>query len=213
MLSRHLLFTAILTLSLSLASLAQVTTQPPATAPPATGAAAVAQPEPSPASEIDTAFVQKQFGSEFRFEPKYPVLKSDFDGDGVEDIAIVARAKNPMVDEAEHKYRVLDPYYGFYGTGDPRITTSFGSDDPEAKGLVVCIIHGSGAEAWRATDAKAKFVIVNLPFKQVAVKRIQIKKKLVNAIYAEVSSTIQDSSVIFFDGKKYKYQPMGSELQ
>ena len=207
MLSRRIISTATLTLLLSLSSIAQTPAQATLPASPAS-----LHPDSVAASEIDSAFVRKQFGNEFTFEPKYPVLKSDFDGDGIEDIAVVARAKNPLVDETEHHFRVLDPYYAFYGTGDPKITTSFGSDDPEAKGLVVCIIHGSGAQSWRATDPKAKFVIVNLPFKEVAVKRIQIKKKRVNAIYAEVSSTIQDSSVIFFDGKKYKYQPMGSDL-
>jgi hypothetical protein len=162
---------------------------------------------------IDNDFVHKQFGADFTFEPKYSPMRADFDGDGVEDLALVARAKNPMADEVEHKYRVLDPYYGFYGTGDPRITMSFGADSPEQKGLVICIIHGAGYNAWQADEPKAKFVVINLPFKDLAVKHIQIKKKVVNAIYAEVTSTIQDSSVIFFDGKKYKYQPMGTELQ
>jgi hypothetical protein len=162
---------------------------------------------------IDSDFLQKQFGKEFTMEPKYAPLRADFDNDGVEDLAIVARAKNPMADEVDHGYKVLDPYYGFYGTGDPRITMSFGADSPEQKGAVLCIIHGAGPGAWHADRPKAKFVVINLPFKDVAVKHIQVKKKVVNAIYAEVSSSVQESSVIFFDGKKYRYQPMGTELQ
>jgi hypothetical protein len=168
---------------------------------------------PSSPTAIDSDFVHKQFGPEFTYEAKYPSMRADFNGDGIEDLAIVARAKNPMADEVEHRYKVLDPYYGFYGTGDPRITTSFGADSPEQKGLVICIIHGSGSSAWRADQPKAKFVVINLPFRDLAVKHIQLKKKVVNAIYAEVTSTVQESSVIFFDGKKYKYQPMGTELQ
>jgi hypothetical protein len=168
---------------------------------------------PSSPTAIDSDFVHKQFGPEFTYEAKYPSMRADFNGDGIEDLAIVARAKNPMADEIEHRYKVLDPYYGFYGTGDPRITTSFGADSPEQKGLVICIIHGSGSSAWRADQPKAKFVVINLPFRELAVKHIQLKKKVVNAIYAEVTSTVQESSVIFFDGKKYKYQPMGTELQ
>ena len=198
MLSSRLIRLAILVFALATGSLAQTSTQPSAL-----GRTAIA---------VDDTFLQKEFGTEFKLETKYPALVADFDGDGVADIAIAARAKNPMVDESEHDYKVLDPYYGFYGTGDPKITTSFGSDDPEQKGLVVCIIHGSGTAAWHADQPKAKFVIVNLPFKQVTVKRIQIKKKKVNAIYAEESSAVQESSVIFFDGKKYKYQPMGTDL-
>jgi len=52
-----------------------------------------------------------------------------------------------------------------------------------------------------------------LPFKKLAVKRIQIHKKPVTSIYAEETSGDQMTSVIYFDGKKYKYQPMGSSLE
>ena len=44
----------------------------------------------------------------------------DLDGDGVEDVVIAARCKNPMLDEAEHNYTVMDPYNDFYGYGDPQ---------------------------------------------------------------------------------------------
>jgi len=37
----------------------------------------------------------------------------------VEDVAIAARCKNPMVDQAEHNYTVVDPYYDFFGMAIP----------------------------------------------------------------------------------------------
>ncbi|HEY1272297.1 MAG TPA: hypothetical protein VGF08_09950 [Terriglobales bacterium] len=172
------------------------------------------QPVPDkPTQTLDNEFVQMQFGAEFTLAPQFPVLVADFDRDNVEDVAIVARAKNPLVDEGEHGYRVLDPYDDFFGVGDPKITSQFGAEDPERRGLVLLIVHGAGPQAWRSSTPKAKFVIINLPFRQVAVKHIQIRKKRVFAIYAEEAGGDQMTSVIFFDGKKYKYQPMGASLQ
>jgi hypothetical protein len=67
----------------------------------------------------------------------------------------VARVKNPLADQAELDYKVLDPYDEFFGVGDPKITTQFASADPARRGLVICIIHGSGSETWRAAQPKA----------------------------------------------------------
>jgi len=40
-----------------------------------------------------------------------------------------------------------------------------------------------------------------------------VKKKAVMAIYAEETSADQMTSVIFWDGKKYRYQPLGAGLE
>ena len=177
--------------------------------------AAKSAPSSAPAAVagVDPKFVKEQFGSEFTLVPSFVPLKSDFDGDGVEDIAFVAKAKNPMADEEEHGYRVVDPYDSFFGVGDPRITSQFGTEDPEHRGMVLLIIHGAGAQAWRSDKPKAKFVIINIPFKQLAVKHLKVKKKVVNAVYAEESGADEMTSMIFFDGKKYKYQPLGGSMQ
>src|ERR1700675_3607632 len=109
----------------------------------------------------------------------------DVDGDGVEDLVIVARSKKPMLDAAEHNYKVIDPYYGFYGYGDPKLTATFGSEDLMEKNLVILVIHGVGAEAWRSDSPKSKFVIINVPLKRASVRRLQQRKKQINAIFAE----------------------------
>jgi hypothetical protein len=175
--------------------------------------ACLAQSSTAVKAAIDSEFVQKQFGTEFTLVPSHAPLIADLDGDQVQDLVIVAKAKNPLVDEAEHSYKVLDPYDSFFGVGDPKITSQFGAEEPDRRGLVLLIIHGAGSEAWHADIPKAKFVIINLPFRQVSIKRIQIKKKLVPSVYAEEAGGTQMTSVIFFDGKKYKYQPMGSSMQ
>jgi len=207
--SRSLFFTLALCASLGLICQAQevpVTPQTPAGQP-------APADTPHSGTAVDNAFVQKQFGSEFTVDSGYQSLTADLDGDGVEDIVIVARVKNPLADQAEFSYRVLDPYNGFFGVGDPRITTQFGATDPAQRGLVMCIIHGAGLDAWRSAQPKAKFVIINLPFQRIAAKRIQLRKKKVAAIYAEETGGDQMTSVIYFDGKKYKYQPMGANMQ
>jgi hypothetical protein len=176
-------------------------------------AAAIAQ-QARTAASVDKAFVQKQFGSEFTPLPDFAPLRGDLDGDGVEDIVIPARGKGALIGEADYHYKTIDPYSSFFGLGDPKITSGFGAEDPKYRGYVLLIIHGAGADAWRSDTPKAKFVLINIPYKQVALKHVQVKrKKVVTAIYAEETGGDEMTSATYFDGKKYKYQPMGSDLQ
>src|SRR5208282_137879 len=119
----------------------------------------------------DNDFVHKQFGDSCSMIGM-PSLKADLDGDGVEDIVIPARCKNPMMDRAEQSYLVVDPYNSFFGYGNPVVTTQFASEDPARRGMALLIIHGAGAEAWYSATPKAKFLIINLPFKDLQVKKL-----------------------------------------
>jgi hypothetical protein len=170
--------------------------------------------QPTVDSAVDQKFVEKQFGAEFSLLTDLPPLPGDLDGDGVEDIVIPARAKSALIGEAEFHYKTIDPYTSFFGFGDPKITSGFATEDPKYRGFVLLVIHGAGPEAWRSLTPKAKFVIINLPFKQIALKRVQIKrKKVVTAIYAEENGGDQMTSATYFDGKHYKYEPMGTSMQ
>ena len=160
---------------------------------------------------VNPAFIHQQFGEEFTLIPISTPYVRDIDGDGIDDLVIVARSKKPMLDAAEHNYRVVDPYYSFYGYGDPKLTATFGSEDPVERNLVVLVIHGAGTDAWRAETPKAKFVIINLPLKRIAVKRLQLRKRQVNAIFAVEADASAGDSVVFWDGKQYKYQPIGTD--
>jgi hypothetical protein len=174
---------------------------------------ALGQQTPPPSnSTVDDDFIQKQFGSTCKLMPGPPQLKADLDGDGVEDLVVAAHCTNPLVDQAEDNFTVIDPYNTFYGYGDTKITTQFASEDPATRGLVLLVIHGIGPEAWRAAKPKAKFVIINLPFKQIAVKKLTVRKKKLMAIYAEETGGDRMTSTTFWDGKKYRYQPMGSGM-
>ena len=169
--------------------------------------------QPAPARKIDNEFVQQQFGNQFTILPEVAAVFGDLDGDGVEDVAIAARCKNPLLDQSEHNYTVLDPYNEFFGYGDPRLTTTFSEAVPERRGLVVLIIHGTGKDAWRSETPKAKYVIVNLPYKTLSVRKMQMKKKTIQAVYVEESNDFGESSALFFDGKKFRYVPMGGDMQ
>ncbi|HKS71697.1 MAG TPA: hypothetical protein VJQ82_00790 [Terriglobales bacterium] len=167
------------------------------------------QPSPS----VDNDFVQKQFGSSCKLEPGFSPIAGDLDGDGIEDVVIPARCRKPMLDQAENNFRVVDPYYTFFGYGNPKITSEFASEDPVARGVVLLVIHGAGPEAWHSETPKAKFMIINFPYKTIAVKKMAVHKRTIMAIYAEETGADQMESALFWDGKKYRYTPLGSGME
>ncbi len=173
-------------------------------------ATAQAKDSKSRESKIDNDFIQKQFGATCTMIPGQQPMFADMNGDGVEDLVLAARCTNPMIDQSEHDFTVLDPYYAFYGYGNPQVTSGFVADTPDSKAMVVLVIHGQGTETWHSP--KEKFVLINLSFKQVSVKSMQLKKKKIEAIYTEETDGNQSVAAIFWDGKKYKYLPMGSTL-
>lgn len=163
--------------------------------------------------KVDNDFVHQQFGDGFTLLPEIPPVFGDLDGDGVEDVVIAARGKNPMSDQGDHNYRVIDPYYDFFGYGDPKLTTTFTESDPALRGLMLLVIHGVGKDAWRSPAPKAKFVIVNLPYRTIAVKKMKLRKRTIEAIYVEEGGTFKDTSALFFDGRKFRYVPMGGDME
>ena len=167
---------------------------------------------PSPA--VTDEYVHKEFGDNCSVLAGPPQFVGDLDGDGVDDLVIAARCKNPMADQAEYGFHVADPYDSFLGFGDVKVTSTFASDSPERRGVCLLVVHGVGPQAWRSDKPKPKFVLINLPFKTVTVKRLALKKRLVLGIYMEEQGEGEaTSSVVFWDGKKYHYQVLGADLE
>ncbi len=165
--------------------------------------------------------VKKQFGPSFSIAmtpgkiamthikqedetPWTPFLTGDLDGDGIEDAVIIARAKDALGGEAMFDYKVFDPMNSYFGWGNPKVTSTFAAEDPIHNTLVL-VIHGSGKEGWRAEKPKAKFVLINLRFDRLTLSGATFKKKPVAAVRVEESDGV--ASLVFWDGKKYKYLP------
>ena len=170
-----------------------------------------AQTPPAPtAAKLDRsaleALVKQQFGGSFTLPAEFPtpMITADFDGDGVEDVAIVADSKEPMPDSYEFKYQVADPYNSYFGMGNPEISRTFGSNDPHFNHNLL-VIFGSGPEGWHSATPKAKFVIINVPFDKIVMGRIMRKKNSPPTfVIRTVESQIMDSNV-FWDAKKKKW--------
>jgi len=168
-----------------------------------------ADPEMAAAPDL-AAMVKQQFGATFTLPAKFPtpLIIADFDGDGVEDAAIVANSTEPFPDSYAFKYKVIDPYGAYFGMGNPAMSSQFSATDPQ-RNHDLLIIFGSGADAWRSAAPKDKFVVINLPFDDIAVGRMLVKKNKPPIFVIKArESQIMDSAV-WWDAKKkrWKWEP------
>lgn len=178
----------------------------------AIGLGATVQAQRTAEPIVDNDFVEQAFGSNCHLVGM-PSLRGDLDGDGVEDLVIPAHCTSPLMDQAQNNYVVVDPYDSFFGYGNPKVTTAFVADDPQRRGFSLLVIHGAGPDAWHAAVPKAKFMLVNIPFRDIKIRKLQVKKKARMAIYVEETGGDAMTSMVYWDGKRYRYDPMGSSME
>ena len=153
------------------------------------------------------ALAQQQFGATFSITEKTPtaIITGDFDGDGVEDVVMVADSRDPLPDSYQYKYQVEDPYNGFFGFGDPRQTAGMGRMDPRQNHDLL-VIFGAGTQAWHAATPKAKFVLINVPFDSVQLGRMLVKKKKPPIFVIKAIETQLSESAVYWDAKKKRWR-------
>jgi len=158
-----------------------------------------AQQPPAAAANADfQQLVTREFGAAFTLDAKFAPIFADLDGDGVEDVVLIATGKNPLLDAVDLHYQVLDPYDAYFGYGNPRITAQFAITNVGPP-LYLLVVHN-----WR--QPRAKFVIINLPFEKLSLGRVALKKKKsIPAIRAEETGGL--TADVFWDGKKYRWEP------
>jgi hypothetical protein len=187
----------------------------------AAGVVAAQSPQPtSPDAQENAAvdlaaLVKQQFGKGFAPQPNFPtpMVVADFDGDGVEDAAIVATASELFPDSFEFKYKVIDPFNAFFGLDNAAITAAFSSEDPSRKHYLL-VIFGAGKDGWRAAVPKAKFVMINIPFDEIGVGRMLIKKDKPPIFMIRTREYQLEDSSVYWDAKKQKWHWLpGDTLQ
>lgn len=187
---------------LCLLALATAAAQTGAPAPPAhRGAPAPLQRGGTLPADQAQQELARLFGPDFVLDSSVPAMTCDLDGDGQDDLVLVATGKDPMLDQVDFHYRVIDPYDSYFGYGDPKITLSFAINTGKIRFVLV-------AHAWRSDPSKGKYVIVNLPFDKLSLGRMLVKKKGVDILVAEeADGTI---ATVFWDGRKYRWEPSDS---
>ena len=177
------------------------------------------QPPPPPAHArqpsppVTDEYIHKQFGDNCSLLAGPQQFVADMDGDGVDDLVVAAKCKNPMADKDEYSFVVADPFDTALGYSDVKVTSTFASDAPDRRGVTLLIVHGAEKGAWQAETPKAKFLLINLPFKTLTVKRLARKKETILGVYMEEAGEGEHtSSVLFWDGKKYRYLTLGATL-
>ncbi|PYX84987.1 MAG: hypothetical protein DMG68_19010, partial [Acidobacteria bacterium] len=154
------------------------------------------------------AIVSAQFGTQFVLSQAFPILTGDFNGDGVEDIAVVVTSHGALQTDSS-RFRVIDPSSEYFGIGDPKITAQFASQYPGGSRYLL-IIHGLGKDGWRAKEPKERFLLINVNFDRISVGHIARKKKAMDDIDLEETGVL--TSFLYWNGHRYKWQPGATQM-
>jgi len=155
-----------------------------------------------------TDLVHKNFGDDVEVFSGDPTVyfTGDFDGDGVEDIAVIVRTQHPDAHAIDLNYKVINPEGEYYG-GFLAKHMSTGDMVRWQERRLIAVIHGAGEKSWKADAPKAKYMMIDLPFTRLYVAKQKYKKKVITVLSMD-SDTV--ASMVYWNGKKYRYEPIGT---
>jgi len=152
------------------------------------------------------AFLQREFGEGFQLDASEAPMFADLNGDGYEDVVLVATSARPLEAQEEHQYTVEDPYNGYFGTGNVKITSRFTLHfDGSGRDLMIVL-------DWRQQNPKkskhvSKYVLINTPFERVRIASFREKKKTVQVI--EVVDSTELRSHLRLKKRHWRWSPQG----
>jgi len=199
---------------------AQTGPQPPSPTSPASAAApqgplSAAQPmaPSSPQAMSPTgdtaAFVLSEFGPSFKLDRMLGPFFADLDGDGSEDVVLVATSAKPLADRERFQYKVEDPYDEFFGSGDVSVTSEFNLHIDGSERDILIIFDWRHQQPARAVHNRrvSKFVLINTPFETASITTLPLKKKTIQAV--EVVDRTREHAVVIWDGKRWHWEALG----
>jgi hypothetical protein len=204
---RSLIPIALCCLALCVLSSPALLAQPAASSATAASSANQAMPDPA-------AYVAAQFGTTFTVDPKVPPLFGDLDGDGNEDVVLVATTATPLLSQQQYHFKVEDPYDGYFGTGNVKITSTFTLHfDGSARAILIVFNWRQPPVQDPKHESKhlSKFVLINTPFETLSINpnKMGLKKKSVQAMETVDSTSLH--SLIFWDGKHWHWSGQGMD--
>jgi hypothetical protein len=132
---------------------------------PAASATTVAKLPPPATAEVDAAF-RRVFGDDLaaKTADRQSFIVGDFNGDGFEDIAIIARPAHGKLDAINNElanWIIQDADKAFIATPGKTVVVPPKQERPRIgpDEEVLAIIHGFGPQGWRNPDARQAYLI------------------------------------------------------
>jgi hypothetical protein len=155
--------------------------------------------------------VAQQFGTSFTVDAKVPPLFGDLDGDGNEDLVLVASSSTPLLAQQQFHFKAEDPYDAYFGTGNVKITSQF-TLHFDGSSRCFLIVLGWRLAASQNSKKVSKFVLINTPFDVASIANFRVDKKTKRSVQAiETVDHTGTHALVLWDGKRWRWSAQGTE--
>lgn len=185
---------------------------------PAASATPIPKLPPPTKAEVDAAF-HHVFGDDLlasTANSQYYIV-GDFNGDGSEDLAVIARPVNGKLDEVNSElanWILQDADKAFIPPSSKTVVVPPRQERPhiESGEQVLAIIHGFGPQGWRSPDARQAYIVkhAGAPFLGTAPS---VSQKAIRAMHLPVETDIikqvrnNKKGFLFWTGGVYAWHP------